>query len=133
MAERFGTLKQWTTRMLLTPELPGSRKALAEYELAERAKIFDLDDARALQGLGLRPSEVVTRARDVTQRWARTIFERGRWSGVRWWSYYDPRWYSYGLWDTDVLTVRRVEALHLDHPAVREAAVVLHRLVRARG
>jgi hypothetical protein len=35
-------------------------------------------------------------------RWvAQRIYERREWMGVRWWSYYDPRWVSAGLWDTE--------------------------------
>lgn len=133
VAERFGTLTPWTPRMFLTPELPGSRKALATYELDDGVTVFDLDDTRALQELGLRPSQVVTRERAVTQRWAREIFSRRRAAGVRWWSYYDPRWYAYALWERTGLRVRSVEPLDLDHPAVREAAEVLRRPRRTRS
>lgn len=113
--------------MFRSPAHVGARRALGQYELADRAKVLDLDDADALRALGLRPSEVVSGDRAVTQRWARTIAEQQRWDGVRWWSYHDPRWYSYGLWDRRHLKVTQVEPLSLDHPAVIEAATALRR------
>ena len=113
--------------MFESPARPRARRALGRYELAERASVLDLDDAVTLRELGLRPSEVVSPDRTVTQRWARAIVDKRRWVGVRWWSYYDPRWYSYGLWDRRHLTVTGVEPLSLEHPAVVAAATVLQR------
>jgi RES domain-containing protein len=85
------------------------------------AAVCDLDDARQLLELDLRPSQVVSRVYQTTRSWARRIYTAGqpgvgRWSGVTWWSYYDPRWKSYGLWETDRLRHEAVEALNLDHP-----------------
>lgn len=113
--------------MLETPSLERGHRALGTYELPDRAGVLDLDDPDALKRLGLRPSDVVTRDRLVTQRWALAAYRDHRWIGVRWWSYYDPRWYSYGLWDRRYLTVTGVEPLTLEHPAVLEAATVLPR------
>ena len=126
-AEAFGAIPLWTETMFEKPALLNGRRALAAYELRDEAPVLDLDDAKALQRLGLRPSDVVTRDREVTQAWALQAFKNKRWIGVRWWSYYDPRWYSYGLWDRRQLTVTGVEPLSLDHPAVVEAATVLRR------
>lgn len=129
VAEAFGTLKLWNARMFTRPDLPGSVRAIAAVEAADDLAIFDLDDADALKALGLRPSQVVTREREVTQRWALAIYEQGTWGGVRWWSHYDPRWYSYAAWDFAALTVRpgAVRALTMDDPAVLEAAEILGR------
>ena len=110
----------------------GRAHAVATYELPDRASILDLDDADALKRLRLRPSDVVTRDRAVTQRWALAAYLERRWIGVRWWSYYDPNWYSYALWDRRRLTLSGVEALSLDHPAVAEAAAVLQRPMRPK-
>lgn len=119
--------------MFARPDLPGSVRALAEYEIPNDLPILDLDDARALQVLGLRPSQIVTRDRDVTQRWALSIYEQGNWSGLRWWSYYDPRWYSYALWDLPALrSTGPVRALSVEDPAVVEAATILRRPLRPR-
>jgi hypothetical protein len=129
VAEAFGTLRLWTEAMFGRPDLPDSRRALVEYETSQDLQIFDLDDARALDSLGLRPSQVVTRDRKLTQRWALTIYEQGRWGGVRWWSYYDPRWYSHAVWEVTALTVRTasIRPLFIDDPAVVEASEVLGR------
>jgi hypothetical protein len=115
--------------MLVRPKFPGSVRALVTYELPDDVPIFDLDDVRSLEQLGLRPSEVVTRDRAVTQRWALAIYEQQRWAGVRWWSYYDPKWYSYALWDITGLVPRMdaIRPLTIDDPAVIEAAETLRR------
>lgn len=127
VAEAFGRLAGWSALMLRVPGLPGATRVVARYELAERARVLDLDDVHSLTELGIRPSDVVTRDRTVTQAWALRAFGKKRWVGLRWWSYYDPRWYSYGLWDRRHLTVAGIEPLSLDHPAVVEAATVLRR------
>lgn len=129
VAEAFGTLKLWTAQMFVRPDLPGSMRAVAAYEVADDVTIFDLDDAASLGSLGLRPSQVVTRERPVTQKWALTIYEQGKWAGVRWWSYYDPTWYSYAVWDLPALTLDpgAVQPLSIDASPVVEAAEVLGR------
>ncbi len=132
IAETFGALKLWKPRMFRRPDLPGSVRALATYELADALPIFDLDDPDALKALGLRPSQVVTRDRAVTQPWAFAIFLQHRWSGVRWWSYYEPSWYSYAVWEIGALTLVAVRALTMRDPAVIEASQMLRRPRRSR-
>jgi len=127
VAEGFGRLTPWSELMLRVPAMPGAVRVVARYELADGARVLDLDDVASLVDLGIRPSDVVTRDRTVTQSWARKAYARGRWAGVRWWSYYDPRWYAYGLWDRRDLVVVGVEQLSMEHPAVVEAATVLRR------
>lgn len=114
-------------RMFVRPDLSGSAMAVGAYTLPDDTRICDLDDAATLMRLALRPSHVVTRQLDVTQGWALRIFEEQRWIGVRWWSYYDARWYSFAIWDRTGISVERVEPLTLDHPAVIEASDVLRR------
>ena len=127
VVEVFASLAIWGPKMLVSPTIPGASRSLGRYKLADSAKILDLDDAEALRALGIRPSEVVTPDRAVTQRWARRVVDERRWDGVRWWSFYDSRWHSYGLWERRNLEVIDVERLALDHPAVVEAATVLRR------
>lgn len=127
VAEVFASLAAWTPQMFESPAGPGARRALGRYELADSARILDLDDAETLRALGLRPSEVVSPDRQVTQRWARSVVAQRRWDGARWWSFHDSRWYSYGLWDRRDLRLIGVDPLSLDHPAVVEAATVLRR------
>lgn len=133
VAEAFGWAPIWNTRLFRgTPSLPGSLRALATYSYdVDQATVCDLDDAARLVELGLRPSDVVTRDRSVTQGWAADLFSRNQFAGVRWWSYYDPRWGSFGLWDTAALELLDVEVLDdIDQPDFVEAADVLNRLHR---
>lgn len=96
--------------------------ALARYELADNAPIFALDDVDALRTIGVRqPSRLITR--DRTQAWARTIYERYAYIGACWWSYYNPDWKAYGLWDISSLSLAGTpDALTIDSPAVVAAA-----------
>lgn len=134
VAETFGSLKLWTPRMFRRPDLPGGVRALATYDLADTLPIFDLDDPDALKALDIRPSQVVTRDRAVTQPWALAVFQQQRWSGVRWWSYYEPRWYSYAVWNIGALRLVEgtVRAMTPSNPAVIEASDVLRRPRRSR-
>jgi hypothetical protein len=132
VAEAFGWRPVWAEGMLRGPRTePASVQALVEYDADDdRFSVCDLDDAARLVTLALRPSQVVTRDRQVTQAWAARLFGEGAFAGVRWWSYYDPQWGSLGLWDVSALRVRQVTPLTLDHPAVVEAAGVLSRPLR---
>jgi len=132
VAEAFGSLPRWTAAMFDTPSLVRGSRALATYDLADPSGVLDLDDPDALKRLGLRPSDIVTRDRLVTQRWALAAYREHRWIGVRWWSYYDPRWHSYGLWDISSLRLTGTEILGLGHAAIVEAAGVLGRPLEDR-
>jgi hypothetical protein len=127
-AEAFFFKTAWTKDVLRgSPSLPGSVQAMATFELAAEINVCDLDDASRLLELGLRPSQVVTRDRRVTQEWALSIYRRESFGGIRWWSYYDPRWGSHGIWSTADLRLLGVERLSLEHPGLAEAATVLNR------
>jgi hypothetical protein len=129
-AEAFGRFPEWTFSILDgSPGLPGSVRALARYRLDGDAPICNLDDPSQLGALGLRPSDVVSRDYALSRAWARRIYERGTWIGVRWWSYYSPAWASIGLWKTDNLVLDEVVRLRLDHPAVLEAGRTIVRRV----
>lgn len=130
VAEAFGWAPRWNAGLLRgTPSLPGSVRALVAYERDSSAAVCDLDDADRLAELGLRPSRVVTRSRAVTQGWARELFDRGEFVGVRWWSYYNPDWGSVGLWDSTALGVADVAVLTVEHPAFVAAATEIVRVV----
>jgi hypothetical protein len=134
IAEAFGRFPEWTPAILEgSPSLPGSARAIARYQLVGDAPIYNLDDPDQLLALGLRPSDVVSRDYARTRAWARRIYERGQWSGVRWWSYYDPAWSSYGLWDVTHLTLETIDPLTLDHPALLEASRIIVRRVLGRA
>jgi hypothetical protein len=130
IAEAFGRFPEWTPAILAgSPSLPGSTRAIASYRLADETPLCDLDDPEQLKRLGLRPSEVVSRDYGRTRAWARRIYEQRQWIGVRWWSYYDPRWASVGLWDIGRLEVEDVQSLRLDDPALVEASRTIVRRI----
>ena len=135
VAEAFGRFPEWTRAILGgSPALPGSARALATCRLDDDEKICDLDDSVQLAALGLRPSDVVSRDYTRTREWARRLFHEGRWAGVRWWSYYDPRWSSLGIWDADALSFVASRVLTLDDAAVVDAArTIARRIVAPRG
>jgi hypothetical protein len=131
IAEAFGRFPEWTPAILEgSPNLPGSMPALARYHLPDNEPLCDLDDPSRLLALNLRPSDVVSRDYTRTRAWARQIFQLGAFAGARWWSYYDPRWASVGLWKTGPLTVEDLIPLRLDHPVLVEAAhIILRRII----
>jgi hypothetical protein len=132
IAEAFGRFPEWTPAILEgAPGLPRSVRAIARYGLDTRVALCDLDDARQLLALDLRPSHVVTRDYGQTRKWARRIYGQHRWGGVRWWSYYDARWASIGLWDIQGLTVEEVLPLTLETLALEEASRLIVRRILA--
>ena len=123
IAEAFGRFPEWSPAILAgSPGFPESVRAIASYRLADDAPLCDLNDPDVLRDLRLRPSDVVSRDYSRTRAWARRIYEQRRWVGVRWWSYYDPRWASVGLWDLMGLAVQEVRPLRQDDPALIEAS-----------
>jgi hypothetical protein len=132
LAEAFGNHAVWTPMLLGgRPDLRGSVRALATFDAAG-VEALDLDDARRLVERKLRPSAVVARDRSLTQGWALRIYREKRWAGIRWWSHYDSRWGSFGLWDVSKLKIADVTPLTPDHPALLEAAEALSRPWRER-
>jgi hypothetical protein len=106
----------------------GIDKALARLWLDDEALIVDLDDARELVARKVRPSNVATRRRPVTQRLALAMFEEGV-AGFQWWSTLEAEWANVTLFHERV--VRRVrlvappQSLTMALPEVREAAAYL--------
>ncbi len=99
---------------------------LARIELDERARLVDLDDPAVLQAHGLRPSQVATRTRSLTQAQALAFFRTGA-AGLRWWSTFEALWANVTVFDRVARRLRlaAVERLDADHPASREAAELL--------
>ncbi len=116
-------------------ELSGSRWALATYSIADgnSNSICNLDDAKRLTRMQLRPSRVVTRDRAVTQRWALDLYESKEFIGVSWWSYYNPDWASVGLWNTSSLAISALDVLTWAHPALKAAADALNKPISRKG
>ena len=99
--------------------------ALAAIELPERAEVVDLDEPRTLVRERLRPSEVATRHRDVTQPQALALHRaHARAAALRWWSSFEALWPNYTLFDRALrsLRLREVRELTLEDAAVVAAA-----------
>lgn len=130
VAEAFGNYPTWNASILAPPPAAprGTFKALVKY--TGTPTILDLDDPYALQDWSLRPSSVVSRDRASTQRWARDMYDTGDYAGISWWSFFEPRWASFGLWDVSALTVAGPpEPLTLTHPAIQDASSIIRRLI----
>lgn len=99
--------------------------ALADLELDDDAVLIDLDDPIVLRRERLRPSQVATRDRRLTQPQALALHEAHRKAaGLRWWSTYEAVWTNVTLFDRAAsrLGVHAVRALTVDDPTVGEAA-----------
>lgn len=93
---------------------------------------MDVDDARFLLDRGLRPTDVVGRARARTRVLAADLFTEGA-SGIRFWSYHRCEWTNVVLFQPPVepasLTVVDVEEMTLHLPCVQAASEMLCRPV----
>lgn len=117
IAEAFGPFAVWRPETFVNAA--GLPYSLARYHTPPDHGVVDLDDAHELLSRDLRPSDVVSRDRTKTQQWARRIYLSERGIGVGWWSYYDPEFHSYGLWDvTSVVVDGEPMPLGIDHPDV---------------
>jgi len=116
----------------LAPDLlvrMGRTLALAELALEPRGgEPIDLDDPRVLAAEQLRPSDVATGQRSVTQRYAARLFDsHGGAAGLRWWSTLEASWINVTLFDRAAsgLSARLVRPLRVDDEDVRAAAHLL--------
>src|SRR5580658_4195432 len=113
----------------------GQPLALTRLELDDHGGLVDLDSPQVLIDVGLRPSQVATGARTVTQAYAERIFdEHPHALGLRWWSTIEASFTNLTLYDRAVPHMRFIEATRLtvEHQAVREAAAVLGLMARER-
>lgn len=103
----------------------GLRKAIATLDADDRLRVIDLDDPSALLRRRLRPSQVATPRRDVTQRFARSIFREGA-AGLGWWSVLNADWAHVTLFHerarSRVTLASPPEPLSTALPLVRDAA-----------
>jgi hypothetical protein len=102
--------------------------ALAAIDLEDGVTVIDLDDPSTLIATNLRPSQVATRKRTVTQRQAADVYESHPEAiGIRWWSTLESSWINWTLFDraNAELEVGEVEELTTENPVVREAADLL--------
>jgi RES domain len=106
----------------------GLRLALTQIELDDSSAVLDLDDPRVLARAKLRPSQVASNIRGVTQVYAERLFdEHPQAVGLRWWSALEASLLNLTLYDRAArsLTLLDVDLLTLEHPAVLEAAEML--------
>ncbi|HET9324835.1 MAG TPA: hypothetical protein VFO03_13235 [Gaiellaceae bacterium] len=105
----------------------GHRLAIAAIEVPDSVEVIDLDDPNELRRRRLRPSEVATRHRDMTQPQALAVYQGSRAAGLRWWSIHESLWANYTIFDRAVrrLRVQDVRVLTLDDSAVLDAAEFL--------
>jgi hypothetical protein len=105
----------------------GRPLALASFTL-EAAALVDLDDPKVLQRRRLRPSEVATGRRSVTQRQAASLFALSEApAGLRWWSSLEASWLNVTLFDRGLgtLALGGIRRLGLADGEVRDASEFL--------
>jgi hypothetical protein len=102
--------------------------AVASVELDDDAPLVDLDEPRTLVRHRLRPSQIATRRREVTQPQALSLYRaQPEAAGLRWWSTYEALWANVTMFDraAAALRARDVRPLQLGDPVVVEAADLL--------
>ena len=103
----------------------GTVRALVAFSLDDRLDLVDLDDSLELAARRLRPSQVATGRRTVTQQIARSIFDEGA-AGFLWWSTLEGEWTNATLFHERALPhisiVARPKRLSIRLPEVKEAA-----------
>jgi RES domain len=102
--------------------------ALASLELPDGVAVVDLDDPVVLSVEGLRPSQVATHRRSVTQLQAAEIHASHPGAlALRWWSVLEASWINWTLFDRAAVELELVELakLRIDDPVVLEVADLL--------
>ncbi|WP_420112123.1 RES domain-containing protein [Pseudactinotalea sp.] len=133
VGETLAIHPEWTKRIFAFKAVPGATMSLCTFLVDDGLRLLDMDDAHNLLALGLRPTQVVTLDRAVTQSWALRAWEQhdhtGRkWQGIKWWSRHSVEWPVMGLWNAS-MELESVVPLDLSHRAVRDAARTLTRTV----
>jgi hypothetical protein len=102
--------------------------ALASLDLPEAPTVVDLDDPVTLNTERLRPSQVATRRRSVTQIQAAEIHAaHPDVFAIRWWSTLEASWINWTVFDrvSAELELGGLAELTIDDPVVLEAADLL--------
>lgn len=111
--------------MLVRGEVP---LALAELSLTEEGGLLDLDDPAVLARTGLRPSQVATGERDLTQTYAARLHALSPHPvALRWWSTIEASLINLTIFDRarGALSLIEMHPLDVDHAAVQEASELL--------
>ena len=100
-------------------------KAIVALRVADSLEIVNLDDPAELLDRRLRPSEVATMRRAVTQKISTSLFDAGA-DGLEWWSTLEAEWRNVTLFHERAIAHVAVEApprrLTVTLPEVRLAA-----------
>lgn len=110
--------------------IAGHSLALVSVSLRDpvRSGIIDLCDPEVLVRIRVRPDQLASGDRRVTQRIAADIHANGH-PGLRWWSALAGEWHTVVLFRERIHSsppeYNTPESLTLDHPAVRNAAASL--------
>lgn len=106
----------------------GRSLALGRIALADDAQVLDLDDPDVLASEGLRPSQVATRRRAITQRQAARLYHaHPRMAALRWWSILESMLVNLTIFDRaeNDLHLEEQTPLSVSDPAVSAAAELL--------
>ena len=96
--------------------------------LEDGSDLIDLDEPRVLTRTRLRPSQVATYTRALTQAYATRIYDEHPTAvGLSWWSTIEASLVNSTLYDraADVLRLVNIQQLTLEHPATHAAADLL--------
>ena len=106
----------------------GLVRALARLELSDAISLVDLDDPHVLVQQAIKPSELMTHARQITQKWAARLHDQGC-PGFLWPSALESQWINATLFETRVRNHLRLvgesQSLTTEMPEVRQAATAL--------
>jgi hypothetical protein len=125
VAERLQAFRGRTVGDALFARPGGAVYALASLDDPEAGGLVDLDDPDELSARRLRPSQVASRHRAVTQPIALALFDEGA-DGLSWWSVLEASWTNVTLFAeraaASLAETAPPEPLAVTHPAVRAAA-----------
>ena len=103
--------------------------ALARFECDPRATPIDLDDPEVLVRFKIRPSQIMTHERSITQRMAEKLYASGA-SGLLWPSALESSWINASLFTNrtrrSLRLVDPISPIHMDMPDFLDAAAFLN-------
>jgi hypothetical protein len=106
----------------------GTTKAIVDLSVDDGVDIVNLDDPLQLVRRRLRPSQVATMRRSVTQKIAASVFDEGP-AGIEWWSTLEAEWSNVTLFHERALSHVAIESpprrLSVRLPEVQQAAQYL--------
>ncbi len=105
-----------------------SRLALAKLALDDKAKLIDFTDANQLVKFNMKPANIATHEREITQALSNSVYNMGA-GGFVWWSTLEATWSNVTLFASRVKNkikiADNIEPLNVKMKLVREAAKLL--------